>query len=128
MFKWFHHSVSHATRVQRIEAGALLIGITIAYAYSGGSWWMYGLLFFLPDAFMLGYIAGPRIGAYVYNLGHSLAVPLTISTIGIIMDAQLPQLIAQIWLAHVGLDRLLGYGLKETSHFRDTHLGRVGHH
>jgi hypothetical protein len=30
-----------------------------------------------------------------------------------------------IWLAHVGADRLLGYGLKYPTGFRDTHLQRV---
>ncbi|MEF9606012.1 DUF4260 family protein, partial [Paracoccus sp. PXZ] len=31
-----------------------------------------------------------------------------------------------LWLAHVGFDRVLGYGLKLPSGFRDTHLGRIG--
>lgn len=29
------------------------------------------------------------------------------------------------WLAHIGADRLLGYGLKYPSSFKDTHLQRV---
>ena len=35
-------------------------------------------------------------------------------------------LIACIWAAHVGFDRLLGYGLKYGTSFGDTHLGRRG--
>jgi len=38
--------------------------------------------------------------------------------------AMLP--IALIWFAHIGIDRALGYGLKYTSGFKDTHLGRLG--
>jgi hypothetical protein len=32
---------------------------------------------------------------------------------------------ALIWLAHIGLDRTLGYGLKYPTFFEDTHLQRV---
>jgi hypothetical protein len=31
-----------------------------------------------------------------------------------------------IWLAHIGIDRALGYGLKYSSGFPFTHLGRIG--
>ena len=31
-----------------------------------------------------------------------------------------------IWCAHIGFDRALGYGLKYSSGFGHTHLGRVG--
>jgi hypothetical protein len=33
---------------------------------------------------------------------------------------------ALIWLAHIGMDRSLGYGLKLPTAFQDTHLGRIG--
>ena len=33
--------------------------------------------------------------------------------------------IALIWAAHIGVDRVLGYGLKYPTAFRDTHLGPV---
>ena len=36
------------------------------------------------------------------------------------------QLAAAILIAHVGMDRALGYGLKLPSAFQDTHLGRIG--
>ena len=31
-----------------------------------------------------------------------------------------------IWLAHIGFDRALGYGLKHPSAFQHTHLGLIG--
>ena len=31
-----------------------------------------------------------------------------------------------IWLAHIGIDRALGYGLKYSTGFGFTHLGRIG--
>jgi hypothetical protein len=33
--------------------------------------------------------------------------------------------VALIWIAHIGFDRLLGYGLKYISDFKHTHLQRV---
>jgi hypothetical protein len=33
--------------------------------------------------------------------------------------------VAPIWLAHIGGDRLLGYGLKYLTAFKDTPLDRV---
>ena len=34
--------------------------------------------------------------------------------------------VALIWLAHIGIDRALGYGLKYEAGFGFTHLGRIG--
>ena len=30
-----------------------------------------------------------------------------------------------IWLAHIGMDRAIGYGLKYPTNHKDTHLQRV---
>ena len=35
-------------------------------------------------------------------------------------------LAAAILIAHVGMDRTVGYGLKLPTSFHDTHLGRMG--
>ncbi len=83
------------------------------------------LLFLVPDIFMLGYLAGPRIGAALYNAGHSYLGPLILAGVGSLANAQMPLLIALIWGAHIGIDRAIGYGLKYGSGFKDTHLGRV---
>ena len=31
-----------------------------------------------------------------------------------------------IWFAHIGFDRMMGFGLKYPTRFGDTHLGRIG--
>jgi len=31
-----------------------------------------------------------------------------------------------IWMAHIGIDRALGFGLKYDAGFGFTHLGRIG--
>ncbi|WP_348642737.1 DUF4260 family protein [Mesorhizobium sp. B2-4-15] len=34
--------------------------------------------------------------------------------------------VALIWIAHIAIDRALGYGLELSTGFQDTHLGRIG--
>ncbi len=75
---------------------------------------------------MLGYLRGPRVGAAVYNLGHVTLTPVMIGLLAYALNVPLAVQIAAIWLAHIGLDRLLGYGLKEPTSFQDTHLGKIG--
>ena len=84
-------------------------------------WW----LFLAPDLFMLGYLANPRIGSAFYNLEHTLVWPIALLLLSLALPA--PQLAPYglIWLSHLGFDRMLGFGLKYPTNFRDTHLQRV---
>nr|WP_314074087.1 DUF4260 domain-containing protein [uncultured Roseococcus sp.] len=110
----------------RFEALFVLIAASVAYARLDASWWMFAALFFAPDLSMLGYLAGRKAGAAVYNLGHWYGLPLACIAWGVF--GQAPQILAVglIWVAHIGLDRTLGYGLKYTDGFGVTHLGLVG--
>lgn len=110
----------------RLEGLALLAGMTLLYAIWDGSWWVYGVLFLAPDLSFLGYLAGPRIGAIVYNAAHSYLAPMTLMTTGFALASPLTLSLAMIWLAHIGFDRALGYGLKYSAGFGFTHLGRIG--
>ena len=91
-----------------------------------GPWLLYIVLILAPDLFMLGYLRGPRIGAAVYNFGHAGLLPGILVAVGVLSGARLAIAIALIWLGHIGVDRLLGYGLKLPTAFQDTHLGRIG--
>ena len=75
---------------------------------------------------MIGYLAGPRIGAVVYNIVHATLLPWALLLAGYFSGNFLWLQIALIWFAHIGIDRLLGYGLKRSSGFKDTHLGSLG--
>jgi hypothetical protein len=75
---------------------------------------------------MLGYLAGPRPGAVAYNLAHTYATPAVLAGVGWLIGTPLLLALALIWAAHIGFDRMLGYGLKLPTDFRDTHLGRIG--
>lgn len=101
----------------------LAIGL---YAGSDASWWLFAVLLLAPDLGMLGYLAGPRVGAATYNLTHGLVLPLALAAVGLWASSAVLVAAALVWVAHVGIDRALGYGLKHPSGFADTHLGRVG--
>lgn len=108
--------------LQRLEGlAALSLGIA-AYAWLGQSWLVFALLCLAPDLTMLGYVRSPRLGALTYNLGHTYVMP---AVLGLVMGP-LAYGLAAIWVAHIGFDRLLGYGLKRPGGFEDTHLGPIG--
>jgi len=106
------------------EAAALLITI-FAYQHLQYSWLLFALLFLTPDLFMLGYLLNVRIGAAIYNLAHTLTLPLALLLASYIQHWRLAPAIALIWIAHIAFDRLLGYGLKYPTHFKDTHLQHI---
>jgi hypothetical protein len=112
--------------VLRAEGLALLAGAAALYWRVGGDWKQFAILFLAPDLSFAGYLAGPRIGAAAYNTMHSTLLPLVLGACGVALAAPLATQIALIWLAHVGFDRALGYGLKYARGFGFTHLGRIG--
>ena len=110
----------------RLEGLTLFAGMTLLYGLWGGPWWVYAVLFLAPDISFLGYLAGPKAGAIAYNAAHSYIVPMALMTAGFGFAPPLLLTIAMIWLAHIGFDRTLGYGLKYFAGFGFTHLGRIG--
>ena len=112
--------------ILRLEGGAVLAAAAAFYFNAGFSWVLFAVLFLTPDLSMLGYLAGPRIGAAAYNLVHTYAVALALAGAGFFAGLPLVEAVGVIFLAHIGFDRALGYGLKYRSAFADTHLGRIG--
>jgi hypothetical protein len=136
-----HYFSSHTTRdlamtaatrtiaspilLQRLEGLAALVAGVAAYIWLGQSWLVFALLFFTPDLFMLGYLRSARVGALTYNLGHTYVAPAILALLGLAVGP-LAYGLAAIWIAHIGFDRMLGYGLKLDGGFGQTHLGPVG--
>lgn len=94
----------------------------LLYARTGASWWMFAALWLVPDLSMFGYLAGRFVGARIYNAIHAYATPLTLAACALVLHADPLLPIALIWINHIAVDRLLGYGLKYPSGFKDTHL------
>ena len=112
--------------ILRIEGVALLASAVAAYAWIGQPWWIFAVLLFAPDISMLGYVLGPGPGAIAYNAVHTVTLPLIGLGVAAILGQTLLAGLALIWLAHIGLDRMLGYGLKYGRGFGETHLGAIG--
>ena len=108
----------------RLEGLAVLVLAVYLYARGGHSWVVFAALFFVPDISFAAYLAGPRIGAALYNVAHSYVGPLLVAVALLATGSTL--MWALIWGAHIGFDRALGYGLKYPTGFRDTHLGQIG--
>ena len=109
----------------RVEGVALLVLSVLLYRVNGGGWLMFGVLLLAPDLSMLGYLAGPQVGAAIYNTFHTYAMPAVVGALGMIFASPVVVAVALIWFAHIGMDRTVGYGLKYPSSFKDTHLERV---
>jgi hypothetical protein len=110
----------------RFEGMALFTLASAGFAFTGFSWWLYAALFFVPDVSFAAYRAGPKPGAVVYNALHSTIGPALLVAIGFLVESPILLGVAAIWAAHIGFDRMLGYGLKYATGFSDTHLGRIG--
>jgi hypothetical protein len=112
--------------ILRAEAAAIFaVGAWLAFLVSPSPWLVLPLLL-VPDVSMLGYLGGPRLGAITYNAAHNLVLPIVMLLLGWLFVTAPLVLAGAIVLAHVGMDRALGYGLKLPTDFRDTHLGRIG--
>lgn len=120
-------AVSGVTRTWlRAEGLAVLVFSIALYWESGGRWWLFVALLLVPDASMLSYAVNPRVGRISYNVVHSYVLPLSVAIFAIAMHSVRVLPFVCIWTAHIGMDRSLGYGLKTSDRFGDTHLGRLG--
>lgn len=122
------HPISAPKILLQLEGLALFGVATAAFFIAGGSWALFAALILVPDLSLAGYLAGRRIGSITYNAAHNMVAPLVLLGVGLAI-AQPPAvsiaLIALIWLAHIGIDRALGYGLKYAASFKETHLQRA---
>jgi hypothetical protein len=109
----------------RIEEVALLAVTLFAYQHLRYSWLLFAILFLSPDLSMVGFLANPRLGAALYNLVHTLSLPFALLLTAYLMHWQFAPALALIWIAHIAMDRLLGYGLKYPTFFKDTHLQHI---
>jgi hypothetical protein len=108
----------------RLEGLAVAAVGVYLYARGGHSWLLFAALCLAPDVSFAAYLGGPRVGAFGYNVLHSYVGPLALAAVS--LAAGWSPAIALIWATHIGVDRLLGYGLKYPAAFGDTHLGVVG--
>lgn len=106
--------------------GLLVLILTVGYySLHDYNWWLLAILFFVPDLAMVGYLLNNKIGSLLYNCFHTYAVTLLFVFAGVLMNHEFILSVGLIWTAHIGMDRVMGYGLKYSTAFKDTHLQRV---
>jgi Domain of unknown function (DUF4260) len=110
----------------RAEGAAVLVAGLAGFLALGLPWWSFVALLVVPDVSMVGYLRGPRLGAILYNVVHDLATGAIIAGLGLAIGSVPLAAVGAILVAHSGMDRLAGYGLKFPTSFHDTHLGRIG--
>jgi hypothetical protein len=108
-----------------LEGLAIFLLSLFAYSELGASWSLFAWLFLAPDLAMLGYLMNPRVGAIAYNIAHTYVVALAITAFGFFGGNAFLLALGVIFCAHIGFDRLLGFGLKYPAEFRSTHFQRV---
>ncbi len=110
----------------RVE-GACIFGTTIwAYWRLGQSWWTFAGLLLLPDLGMAGYLLNTKAGAALYNTVHTETPPVLLLCAAWAQKNHIVAGVALCWLAHIGMDRMMCYGLKYGDGFGHTHLGLSG--
>lgn len=108
----------------RLEGLMVFSLSTSLYFQQSPDWLLFAGLFFLPDLMLLGYIISNKVGATLYNFSHSYTLPLLVALVFTICNYDTALLL--VWVAHIGFDRMLGYGLKYQEGFNFTHLGKIG--
>jgi hypothetical protein len=109
----------------RFDGAVLFIASILLFRLTHQPWWIYPVLLFTPDIFMIGYLRDTTVGALLYNLGHTYLLPALTILYGWHERHVLVLAIGISWLGHVGFDRFAGYGLKYDTDFKNTHLGNL---
>jgi len=107
------------------EAAVFFFSAIALYVHQGGSLLLFVLLIFAPDLGMLGYLANPRLGSVIYNTIHFYLLPVALLVVCVAAESSIGVQIALIWFTHISMDRVVGYGLKYPTMFKDTHLQHV---
>jgi len=129
MHETMDHSTAPTATVRgwlRLEGAAVFVAALVAYGWLGGPWLLVIPLLLLPDISAIGYVRDPRLGALTYNLVHNWAFGLGLLAVGLAAGSTPIEILGIVAIAHTGMDRAVGYGLKLPTSFQDTHLGRMG--
>ena len=110
----------------RLEGAAAFVAGLALYGWLGGPWLIVLPLLLVPDLSAAGYLRGPRLGAFTYNVVHNWALGLGVLGVAVVTGSVALGIAGALLVAHVGMDRAVGYGLKLSTSFHDTHLGHMG--
>jgi hypothetical protein len=109
-----------------VEGFIIFIGALVGFTIIGGNWWLFAVLILGPDLSFLGALAGKKAGSAAYNIAHTYTAPALLALLASVSGLGWLYPVSVIWVAHIGADRALGYGLKYPGTFDHTHLGLIG--
>ncbi len=109
----------------KIEGLMVLALSTYFYFSMQFSWILFVILLFAPDLSALGYLKNNKVGSIVYNLFHTYSIPVVIIIFSVLVSNHVSLMVSLIWVAHIGMDRFFGFGLKYPTMFQDTHFDRI---
>ncbi|MCC2337002.1 DUF4260 domain-containing protein [Bacillus tropicus] len=112
-------------RIVHFEGLVVFIAAIYAYSLYEFSWIIFWVFLLAPDLSMLAYGINNHVGANIYNLFHTYIISILIVIIGAYFKIDIVIMIGLIWTAHIGMDRMFGYGLKYETDFKDTHIQRL---
>lgn len=119
-------SMSQPKLFEHLNGLAFFAGSIVAFGIVSGDWLAFILLLLVPDVFMLGYYINSKVGAWIYNIGHSYALAVAIIIAGVAFDHNTVLSIGIILMAHIGMDHMFGFGYKYgDAKFSDTHMNRI---
>jgi hypothetical protein len=120
------HTVTGEPKAWLRLDGLVLLVVSIGLFFTTDQpWWLIPLIIFVPDIFMVGYLGNTRIGGFLYNAGHSYFLPAILTITSLWQHSELGLALGLLWFAHIGMDRVAGYGLKYSDSFKHTHLGSL---
>ena len=109
----------------RLEGACIFALSLFLFRSTGAHWEIFCLLILWPDLSMVVYLVSVRAGSVLYNIFHTYIFPSALALVSLSQHRTALLSFALIWLAHIGMDRALGFGLKYPTDFKDTHLQRV---
>lgn len=109
-------------QIVRMEIGIAFVITFCIYLYFNFPIWLFFVFLLAPDFTAIGYVFNKKIGSLIYNFGHNLILPLLLAASYLYFSKDVLLIISIIWLAHIFMDRLLGYGLKYPDSFNKTHI------
>ncbi len=112
--------------ILKLEGLCILAVAVFFFTQTNGDWRLFALLFLMPDLAFLGYLFNPKVGAFTYNCTHSIIGAAILLVFSVLVASEIAISVSIIWVAHIGFDRTLGYGLKYGNSFHNTHLGKIG--
>lgn len=107
------------------EGLAVLLLSVYFYSYLEFSWLLFIILLFAQDISMVGYLVNNKVGTIMYNIVHTYSLPIGLIFLGILITKPFILAIGLIASAHIGMDRMIGFGLKYPTGFKHTHLDRI---